>query len=231
MGPCDRPDRAGNLEVRGKMTGKQGIHASEDQLESYALGRLPQQELAPLEEHLLVCEACQDRLREVDSFIAAFREAVRREEPQAAATPASDLWGMIPRWLRLVAGWRTPVWGAALAALLLIALVVPSRDGGRYEEVSLRALRGPAAAEAATASSSHLLELRLDLRGIPPLPAYRVEVVTEEGRVRFAAKASASGDELRVRLDSRLSTGRYWVRVSTDSAAPELLREYGLRTR
>ncbi len=52
-------------------------HFDEDTLEQRALGRLGGPTLAAVEEHLLVCEQCRDRLTEIERFIAAFRGAVR----------------------------------------------------------------------------------------------------------------------------------------------------------
>jgi anti-sigma factor RsiW len=53
-------------------------HIAEDRLEAYSLGCLPEDELAPLEEHLLVCPACQDRLRAADAFVATIRQALQQ---------------------------------------------------------------------------------------------------------------------------------------------------------
>jgi len=50
-------------------------HPDEETLEAYAIGTLRGVPLARLEEHLLICERCQDRLQEVDSFVTAIREA------------------------------------------------------------------------------------------------------------------------------------------------------------
>ena len=44
------------------------------------MGRLTEPEMAPLEEHLLICEACRDRLVQMDFDIAAVREALQRRE-------------------------------------------------------------------------------------------------------------------------------------------------------
>ena len=55
-------------------------HQSEDALELYAMGTLPDSETGPLEEHLLVCHECQDRLREMDEFLAAIRAAAGKLE-------------------------------------------------------------------------------------------------------------------------------------------------------
>ena len=38
-------------------------HIWQDALEQYAMETLPESEIEPLEMHLLVCEACQDRLK------------------------------------------------------------------------------------------------------------------------------------------------------------------------
>ncbi len=50
-------------------------HAAEETLEEYALGRLRGAALARLEEHLLICEECQDRLSELDTFLQGMSEA------------------------------------------------------------------------------------------------------------------------------------------------------------
>ena len=59
-------------------------HPSEDDLEAYAMRTLPEQEIGPLEEHLLICSACRDRLQGTDEYVAAMRAAagkIRQEEP------------------------------------------------------------------------------------------------------------------------------------------------------
>jgi sirohydrochlorin ferrochelatase len=52
-----------------------GIHVSEDILEKFALDQLAEPELTLTGEHILLCAACQDRLREVDEFIETLQEA------------------------------------------------------------------------------------------------------------------------------------------------------------
>jgi anti-sigma factor RsiW len=55
-------------------------HISEELLEQYAVsGSLPEAELAPLEEHLLICPDCQDPLKELDEFIATMRLALQKD--------------------------------------------------------------------------------------------------------------------------------------------------------
>ncbi len=52
-------------------------HIAEDSLEQYAMGALPEPEAGPLEEHLLICTACQDRLQTTDDYVAAMRAAAK----------------------------------------------------------------------------------------------------------------------------------------------------------
>jgi anti-sigma factor RsiW len=51
-------------------------HIQDDDLELYALDRLPEPDAAPVEEHLLVCGACRERLTEWDEYVAAMRAAM-----------------------------------------------------------------------------------------------------------------------------------------------------------
>lgn len=60
------------------MAGSSADHVSEDRLEAYSLGRLSEDELARLEEHLLVCAACQERLEATDAFVETMRQALQR---------------------------------------------------------------------------------------------------------------------------------------------------------
>ena len=55
-------------------------HLSDDLLELYVMGRLDEPELAPLEEHLLICEECRNRLEGTETYIAAMRAVLRQQE-------------------------------------------------------------------------------------------------------------------------------------------------------
>ena len=62
----------------------------DDLLDLYALGRLPDADTAEVEEHLLLCGTCRDRLSETDRFIAALRYAAALDLPlKPAARPHS----------------------------------------------------------------------------------------------------------------------------------------------
>lgn len=45
-------------------------------LERYAMGQLSDQESEPVEEHLLLCPACQDRLLVLDDFVQVMKAAL-----------------------------------------------------------------------------------------------------------------------------------------------------------
>ena len=50
-------------------------HISDAALENYSLDHLAEPELEVVEEHILICPTCQDRLTEIDDFVRAFRMA------------------------------------------------------------------------------------------------------------------------------------------------------------
>jgi anti-sigma factor RsiW len=50
-------------------------HITDDDLELNAIGRLPEADAALVEEHLLACQECRERLAEWDAYVLAMREA------------------------------------------------------------------------------------------------------------------------------------------------------------
>ena len=48
---------------------------TDESLERYAMQMLPESELGPLEEHLLTCPNCLDRLQSEIEFVTAMRDA------------------------------------------------------------------------------------------------------------------------------------------------------------
>ncbi len=59
------------------MAGVLNGHITEDILEAYSLGQISETDVAPVEEHLLVCRECQDRLQATDLFVATLRHVLR----------------------------------------------------------------------------------------------------------------------------------------------------------
>jgi anti-sigma factor RsiW len=53
-------------------------HISDDELERYAMGTLSESGCATVEEHLLACPQCQDRLESIERYVAAMRSAAAK---------------------------------------------------------------------------------------------------------------------------------------------------------
>lgn len=50
-------------------------HATDDALERHAMRTLPAPESDHVEEHLLICQSCRDRLQATDDYVAAMKSA------------------------------------------------------------------------------------------------------------------------------------------------------------
>ncbi len=63
------------------------LHLTEDDIEKYAMGKMTEEESAPTEEHLLVCQQCRDDLELLGLIIAGLREERSRGglEPRTKA--------------------------------------------------------------------------------------------------------------------------------------------------
>lgn len=68
------------------------MHLDEDILDRYYLRQLSDQEVAGLEEHLLVCASCQGQLEDTDDFVRALRKA----EAEVKERPHSELASIVP---------------------------------------------------------------------------------------------------------------------------------------
>ncbi|MFY9728673.1 MAG: hypothetical protein WB579_01660 [Bryobacteraceae bacterium] len=194
-------------------------HVQEEELELYCLGGLAEVRCGRLEEHLLLCETCRDRLTETESFVAAMRQAGRQWSGNHLAGPAAGIvasrtWS--ERWL----GHVTPVF--VIAALLVVCAALWS---GRRSSMpaplpfalELTAVRGAAPGQA---PAGRPLLLDLDLTGLSDGQPFTGEVVDASGSqvAEFPVGPPA--------LLKALSPGSYFVRVNKSSG--ELLREYAL---
>lgn len=57
-------------------------HIPDEDLELYCLGRAVNEQLAPIEEHLLECPECLRRVEQMLATIDTLREALRRMEEE-----------------------------------------------------------------------------------------------------------------------------------------------------
>ncbi len=56
-------------------------HINDEVLELFALNRLPDDRLPAVEEHILICEECRERLHTVDVFLSTLKTTLRRSDP------------------------------------------------------------------------------------------------------------------------------------------------------
>lgn len=180
------------------------------------MGTSSEEESTLIEEHLLTCEGCQDRLRETDDYLLAVRMASQQRRQDERTAKGRE--------------WRFPAWFPTLAAAacgLLLVVVVTSRfvrSPGLAVAVSLTALRGNGIGNGAPAGRELLLHP--DLTGLAENSSYRLEIVDQTGHpVRQVTLARAQNG---IKVPG-LHAGLYFVRVYLP--AGELLREYGLEIR
>jgi hypothetical protein len=189
-----------------------GPHPSWDGLEEYLFKRLSAEETEALEEHLLVCVPCQDKLHEVDEYILLMKQAamLQRANPR--------VWGM-----------RRSAWAgaaAAVAAMVVGAVLMVERmqPVAAPERIELQALRG--ADDMAHASAGRPIQLMIDASDLPGSTDYKIVVVNTLGEPVWEGPAVAAQNRLSALVKS-LKHGVYWVRLSI--ATGQLLREFGLR--
>jgi hypothetical protein len=189
-------------------------HASDDTLERYADCSLPESDTAAIEEHLLVCAGCRDKLGELDSYVNAMKGAsrkVRRQERLAARPVFRPAWALT---------------AVLAAAAVIFAVRLPSRATPPYA-VALAAVRGADGIGVRVPAGRPLL-LTLDLTGLAAPAGCGLDIVDAQGRSVWHAQVTPRNGKLTVASSHRFAPGRYYVRLYSPSG--ELLREYGLET-
>jgi len=203
------------------------IHGTDDQLEAYALGQLAASDppgLEALEEHLLFCSGCRDRLDDASAWISGMKEAFGPNSGIAISKQV-DLFAWLP-WPAI-----SSVFAPAAVILLLAAIVMSStgRTGVLpMASLELRATRG----EMPLVSPAR--ELDLTLSDSPSdRPGFRAEIVNGTGRTVWTGQALPGTRGLEVRARQNLGPGDYFLRLyaAASPAATRPLREYGFRLR
>jgi hypothetical protein len=185
------------------------FHGTDDQLEQYALGRLPDSDLQLLEQHLTICAACRERLDGIGDFALGMREALStKPKPR-------------PDWL----GWlRRPAVSMGLSfAALIVVIGVFSNGGVKFApsaSLQLTAMRG----EMPSTVPAREFELTLS-DGPREGGPFRVEVVDAMGARVWSGLAAGA----QLKVQQRLGPGDYFVRLY--AASGKMLREYGFRIR
>ena len=195
-------------------------HADEGQLEKYSLGALDETDLAPIEEHLLICETCRERLQEADVYTIAMRGAAR------------SLWVEAEFRARQPARSWFPLWGDALAVgLALLAFTLAWGPWAIHKPASATPvavlLETTRDSRTQTAPVFRPLLLTADLTQLASYPAYRLEVVDATGRRVIGSPPAPGSGKLSLPIPGGLARGAYYVRLYAGSG--ELLREFGLR--
>jgi anti-sigma factor RsiW len=190
-------------------------HQPDDRLELYALGRLPEPEVTVVEEHLLVCLSCRQRLDEVELFAVAMRQAIS-SEPPARERPMWFAWlrqQLSPRLSPRLIG------AVGFAAIMLTTFLYlhPGRKVDALASLDLAAMRGD------VQQVSPAQETDITLTDAPGQRGLRAEVVDYKGVNVWSAGSST------VRIKKQLPSGSYFVRLFDQSG--KLLHEYGFNVR
>ncbi len=198
-------------------------HPDDNAVEAYSLGTLIEEHEAAFEEHLLLCEVCQQRVTEADNYVRALRTAVTRiEHAPPAPRPILPLRSLFP----------LPLAGLlAAGALAVVFLAPPSHPVTGTASVHLKASRGAAVdtPQSSTVPAYHQIRMSLDANALPVRDRYIVELVDSAGHVLWQTPPTLEGDTLQLTYPTGCEPGSYWVRVY--DPARTLLREYGLEVR
>lgn len=191
-------------------------HKNDAQLELYALGRLTEPQVRTVEEHLLVCVACQETLDDFEVFASSMRQALSAEAG-----------------VQLRAGWRERLsfrgmrppalaWATAFAVLVFSAglYLRPGDNIAPLASLQLTAMRG----NSQTVPTAK--ETDIALRDAPALPSLLAEVVDSTGRAVWAGDFE---NRRKIRLMKQLAPGDYFVRLYGGNG--KLLHEYGFQVR
>lgn len=197
-------------------------HADDEHLEQYSMGSLCTEESEELEEHLLVCYSCQDRLKDMDNWTEAMRMAACRVRAKARREP---LWGRFMP--------RIPAWAFGFATAALMALIVVTgvqwrfmpRSAGQPLTLYLQATRGLAAEN--RAPHGRPLILRLSVAEAPVSESYKLEVVDAAGRALWWSSGAPRDGAISLNVGTKLQPGEYYVRLY--AASGELLKEFALQ--
>jgi hypothetical protein len=196
-------------------------HIDEEMLERYSLNQLREEEVAPVEEHLLICPSCQTRLDEADQYVQTMKQAIistQKDQTKARTGKQS---------LLLKPGWALAC--AAAVVALAAVIVIPVRRSNTPEvDIQLIAARGGDSLPIAQGRSGARFYLHMDATEIVKADSYSVELVNERGEQVWRGSTRAHQNELQVEVSRELKPGKYWARLFDSSKPPVLIREYGL---
>jgi hypothetical protein len=186
------------------MSREQRCQVTADDLERYAMGKMSAEETDRIEDHLLICESCRDRLEETREFTVAMQSAsaeIRRKGFGRKAAP-------------LIAT------AAGIVVTVCAALIL--WPGSRQAPFALNLIATRGAADIRI-PAGRTLDIHPDLTGLTASPRYLLEVVDRDGKRVWSGDLSPPAD--RATVPGRRA-GSYFLRVL--AADGKLLREYAL---
>ncbi len=187
-------------------------HLDDDLLDQYALGSLPAESLAAVEEHLLGCRFCQARVTEADDFLQLFRAAATQPDVRRVPMLRRLFSARLIRWTAVVV--------ATAACLVLFSNIRKAPPSPTT--VMLQALRGPE--NSVVISAGKPVRLVFDITPHAS-EAYVAHIVDPIGKAVLKAPLGLKEGHL-VLLIEKLGPGYYWVRVYRGT---EPVAEYALR--
>jgi anti-sigma factor RsiW len=202
-------------------------HCSDASLERYVLGNLPAEDLDCLDEHLLICEPCREKLDATERYVRAMRSAamhLRGERASAADTRGGFVESVREWFARPMRAWATAAAAFCLLAFVTFSQILHPLVTAAPVAVALVAERGASV----SAPAHRVLDLTLDARGFETARETRVELVDSGGKTLAAQPAQATGDHIRFRVARNLDAGSYYVRVYGSAG---LEREFALDLR
>jgi hypothetical protein len=204
------------------------FHGTDDQLEAYALGQLATSdppELEMLEEHLMVCSTCRDRLDGVEAFTSGMKDAFGPNSA-IAISKQTELFSWLP--------WPRASFALAFLAVAAIIIAVFSRGQIQFAPVAnlqLSATRG----EMPVVAPARELDLTLSNAPVDG-QSFRAVIVNATGRTVWSGQASQEARQeegvassLQVKARQLLEPGAYFLRLY--GASGDVVREYGFRVR
>lgn len=189
-------------------------HIEASLLSAYITGALREPDIATVEEHLLLCESCRQRLDEQEHDYVA-REAARRIRAREKSRPEFKRFQKASAWTALIA-----------ASIALVIFVTPRITPAPYIDIQLQSARGPGGG-ITTATAGRPLRLHINVSQLSVQPRFHVEIADARGGVVWQSTPQLSNSQLIAPVDKKLSRGGYWVRLY--GAQSQLLREFGLR--
>lgn len=199
---------------------------TEREVEQFVLHQMDEPVLSSVEEHLLVCAKCLERVEHEEGFVSELKAAAVRLEAEAvgAGAPAGKAGSGFFR--------PTKAWVAAglmAAAMLAGFAVIPRSHFGQDEaKVALVLQRSGSMIETAMAPAETPLRLMVDVTELPPAVQFHLELVDGNGRRLAEGEAPVANGKLAWSTGRTLAPGAYWVRLS-QAAGKDLLREFALR--